>query len=108
MVDRTLQHLIEVVEGGDEEPSLTHAERTLAAELIALEHEEREVSALRRRLHERLASFSNEVTVERERELSRHRRELHRRIDLLRDELAMLGWERSSGAGQSDRPGCPT
>jgi hypothetical protein len=98
-VERTLEGLISVVVSGDDAPGLTNAERTLAAELIALEREEREVSALRRKLHERLASFPNPLTEEREREISRHRRELHQRIDLLRDELAMLGWERSSGAG---------
>jgi len=99
LVDRTLEGLISVVETGDDTPGLTQAERTLAAELIALEREEREVSALRRKLHERLASFPNPVTEERERHVSRHRGELHQRVDLLRDELAMLGGERSSGAG---------
>lgn len=95
-MERTLERLISVVDGGDNDSSVTPAERTLAAELIALEREESEVSALRRRLHERLASFPNPVTLERERELSRRRRELHRRIDLLRVELHMLGWQRSA------------
>jgi len=95
MVERTLERLISAVDGGDDGPSLTPAERTLAAELIALEREEREVSELRRKLHERLASFPNPLTVERERELSARRHELHGRIDHLRVELQMLGWERS-------------
>jgi hypothetical protein len=54
--------------------------------LEQLELEEREVSALRRKLHERLASFPNEVTIEKERELSTRRSELHVRIDTLRAE----------------------
>ena len=95
MVERTLEGLISVVGSGDSDPSLTPTERTLAAELIALEREEGEVSALRRKVHERLASFPNPLTVERERDLSKRRRELHHRIDHLRVELHMLGWERS-------------
>lgn len=54
--------------------------------LEQLEAEEREVSALRRKLHERLASFPNEVTIEKERQLSKRRSELHVRIDTLRAE----------------------
>jgi hypothetical protein len=96
MTERTLEHLIAVVGGDTYDPEPTAAERSLAAELIALERDEREISALRRRLHERLASFPNEVTEARERELSLHRRDLHARIDRLRDELAVLGWRRSS------------
>lgn len=53
-------------------------------ELLA---EEREVSALRVKLHERLSSFSNEVVQERERELSAKRRELHEEIDRIRARL---------------------
>ena len=94
-MERTLERLISVVDGGGDDSSLTPAERTLAAELIALEREEAEVSALRRKVHERLASFPNPLTVERERDLSKRRRELHHRIDHLRVELHMLGWERS-------------
>jgi hypothetical protein len=51
-----------------------------------LEHEEREVSAHRRKLHDRLASFPNEVTQQQEREVSKHRRELHVQIDELKAE----------------------
>jgi anti-sigma-K factor RsiG len=51
-----------------------------------LEAEETEVSRLRRRLHDRLASFPNEVTQQQEREISKRRRELHVRIDALRAE----------------------
>lgn len=60
----------------------------LAAELIRLEREERELSALRRKLHERLASFDNAQTAARELAVSAQRRELHRRIDVLRADLA--------------------
>ncbi len=52
--------------------------------LEQLEEEEREVSALRRKLHDRLASFPNEVTAQQEREISLRRRELHAQIDELR------------------------
>jgi hypothetical protein len=55
--------------------------------LERLEAEEREVSALRRKLHERLASFPNEVTEQHEREVSKKRRELHAQIDDLRAKL---------------------
>jgi hypothetical protein len=56
-------------------------------ELEQLEHREKEVSALRRRLHDRLDSFANEVTLARERELSLERKQLHLLIDALRAEL---------------------
>ena len=58
----------------------------LDALLAELEAEERELSAQRRKLHDRLASFPNELTVEQEHELSRQRAELHVRIDSLRAE----------------------
>jgi hypothetical protein len=54
--------------------------------LEQLEAEERELSTLRRKFHDRLASFPNEVTIEKERELSKRRSELHVRIDTLRAE----------------------
>jgi chromosome segregation ATPase len=56
----------------------------LSVRLTELEAEEREVSTLRRKLHDRLASFPNEVTAKREQEVSARRRELHAEIDLLR------------------------
>lgn len=59
----------------------------LRQRLAALEAEEREVSALRAKLHERLASFSNEVAAEQERVLSARRRELHEEIDRIRARL---------------------
>ncbi len=54
--------------------------------LKQLEAEERELSALRRSYHDRLASFPNERTEEDERDLSERRRALHERIDALRAE----------------------
>ena len=51
---------------------------------MELQDEERDVSAQRVKLHERLASFSNDVAAERERELSAKRRELHAEIDRIR------------------------
>ena len=62
-------------------------EPDLRKRLAELEAEEREVSALRVKLHERLASFSNEVAAEQERELSAKRRELHEEIDRIRGRL---------------------
>jgi hypothetical protein len=62
-------------------------EAELEARLERLENEEREISALRRKLHERLASFPNEVTEQHEREVSKTRRELHAQIDDLRAKL---------------------
>jgi hypothetical protein len=59
-------------------------EAELRAKLAELEEEEREVSAQRVKLHERLASFSNPVAEEQERELSAKRRELHAEIDRIR------------------------
>ena len=61
---------------------------TLAVELEHLLHEERQLSKVRRRLHEQIDNgFPNEVTVRREREISDQRRALHRRIDVLRVHL---------------------
>jgi hypothetical protein len=59
----------------------------LAIELEQLEQRETEVSALRRKLHDRLSSFPSELTRAREREVSDERRALHRRIDELRAQL---------------------
>lgn len=60
----------------------------LAAELERLVHEERQISAVRRRLHEQIDNgFPNDVIVRREREISAHRRALHLRIDSLRHRL---------------------
>lgn len=59
-------------------------EAELRAELLRLQDEERAVSAQRVKLHERLASFSNDVAQEQERELSAKRRELHDQIDRIR------------------------
>jgi hypothetical protein len=65
-------------------------EGNLEAQLARLEAEEREISALRRKLHDRLASFPNEVTEQQEREVSKRRRELHAQIDDLRLKLRQL------------------
>ena len=60
-------------------------------DLEQFERREREVSALRKRLHDRLNSFPNEITSARERELSTERRQLHLRIDTIRAELRLPG-----------------
>lgn len=58
------------------------------AELAQLVHEERQLSAVRRRLHEQIDNgFPNDVILRREREVSDRRRALHRRIDALRTSL---------------------
>jgi hypothetical protein len=59
-------------------------EAELRAKLAELQSEEREVSALRVKIHERLASFANPVAEEQERELSAKRQELHAEIDRIR------------------------
>ncbi len=59
----------------------------MIVELEQLEHQERKVSAFRRRLHDQLDAFPNELTSKREREVSEKRRALHRRIDSLRAQL---------------------
>jgi Skp family chaperone for outer membrane proteins len=56
----------------------------LRARLAELQKQEREVSALRVKLHDRLASFGNTAAEEQERELSAKRRELHAEIDRIR------------------------
>jgi hypothetical protein len=66
------------------------SEEELTALLERLELEEREISSLRRKLHDRLASFPNEVTQQQEREISAKRRELHAQIDELRVRLRQL------------------
>ena len=53
----------------------------LAIELQELVQAESEISTQRRKLHDRLSSFPNELTQRRERELSTERQAIHRRID---------------------------
>ena len=60
----------------------------LLVELEQLEHREREISELRSKIFDRLASFPNEITQQKEREVSAERRAIHRRIDELRAQLA--------------------
>jgi predicted nucleic acid-binding Zn-ribbon protein len=62
----------------------------LLVELEELKRRERELSELRRKLHDRLDSFPNEVTKKQEQRLSEERRDLHKRIDVLRAQLAPL------------------
>jgi hypothetical protein len=65
-------------------PGFAQDPASLAAELAHLRHEERQLSDLRRRLHEQIDNgFPNEVTIRREREVSDRRRVLHRHIDAL-------------------------
>jgi hypothetical protein len=70
-----------------EEEDLTGlSDEELERALRDLEVEEADVSRLRRKLHDRLASFPNEVTQQQEQEISAKRRALHVRIDELRAE----------------------
>ena len=62
----------------------------LLLELEELEQREREISALRSKIFDRLASFPNEITQQKEREVSAERRAIHKRIDELRAQLAPL------------------
>jgi hypothetical protein len=63
----------------------------LLAELTQLERAERELSAARSRLHDRIdLGYPNELTIRRERQVSDERRALHRRIDALRAQLAPI------------------
>ena len=59
-------------------------EAELREKLAELRQEERDVSAQRVKLHERLSSFSNVVAEEQERELSAKRQALHAEIDRIR------------------------
>ncbi len=70
--------------------------QTLVTEIQRLEAEERQVSALRQQIHDRLASFPNDVTARQERELSARRVELHAEIDRLQGELVQLRAERGA------------
>ena len=63
----------------------------LLAELERLEEQERDVSLVRRRLHERIdRGFPNESLLAEERRVSAERRELHARIDVLRARIELL------------------
>jgi hypothetical protein len=59
----------------------------MIVELEQLEQQERHVSSIRRRLHDRLDSFPSDTVKAQEREVSDRRRALHRRIDALRAQL---------------------
>jgi len=76
-------------------------ERELDTLLEQLEAEERDISATRRKLHDRIATFAEGAGKEhlesREREISKERRELHRRIDELRARRDELRSQRDPG-----------
>ena len=63
----------------------------IGAELDRLESEEREISSIRRKMHERIdLGFSTELLIQQEQKLSTERRALHARIDELRARLELL------------------
>lgn len=68
----------------------------LDALIEQLEAEEQAVSELRRKLHDRLSSFPNDVTAQQERALSQQRAELQARIDALRAARSAQRAERQS------------
>ena len=68
----------------------TVSEAELVTQLARLEREERLISARRRKLHERIASFPTPEHEEAECELSRQRRDLHRRIDAVQAEIEAI------------------
>jgi hypothetical protein len=71
----------------------------LRAELDALEAEETQLSAERRRLHQQIDhGFASEATRLRERGVSDRRRELHRQIDALRERLGLPAGARWASA----------
>jgi hypothetical protein len=60
----------------------------LRAELEQLESEEREISGIRRQMHERIdRGFPTELLIQQEQKLSKERRALHAKIDALRAAL---------------------
>jgi hypothetical protein len=63
----------------------------MIVELEQLEQQERHVSSIRRRLHDRIDSFPSDTVKAQEREISDRRRALHRRIDALRAQLDLSG-----------------
>ncbi len=63
----------------------------MLVELEQLEQQERHVSSIRRRIHDRLDSFPTDAVKTQEREVSDRRRALHRRIDALRAQLDLSG-----------------
>jgi len=87
---------VEEVEPGD------LSDDELESSLEALEAEEVELSNRRRKIHDRLASFPNEVTQQQEHDLSARRRALHVRIDALRAERSRRREEHASDDGGGD------
>ena len=64
---------------------------TIRAELELLEAEEKEISGIRRKMHERIdLGFPTELLIQQEQKLSKERRGLHARIDALRARLELL------------------
>jgi hypothetical protein len=68
----------------------TVSEVELLTQLARLEREERQVSARRLKLHDRIASFPTAEHEQSELELSRHRRDLHRQIDAVHAEIEAI------------------
>ena len=62
----------------------------LHVRLQELERREKEVSKLRRQLHDRIDTFPNPALLERERLVSAERRALHQEIDALREQLGVV------------------
>jgi hypothetical protein len=87
----------------DKQPMIEPTLGNLAEELSALEAEEAQVSAERRRLQQQIDNgFATEASRTREREASLRRRELHLQIDAIRLRLGLPAGPRPRAA---DQPG---
>jgi hypothetical protein len=76
------------------------SEQEIDAQLERLEAEEREISLLRRKIFDRLATFPTPEALQEEREISAQRRELHKQIDGLRARRSALRAEREAREAQ--------
>ena len=63
---QTLEYLVSVVAGEVVDATLDPEARALAGQLLALQRQERQLSELRRRLHDRLASSTTRPTEARQ------------------------------------------
>jgi hypothetical protein len=79
---------------------MSFSEEEIDAQLERLEAQEREISAYRQKVFDRLATFPTPEAMEEEREISDERRELHKQIDALRAQRSAHRGEREAGNTQ--------
>ena len=90
-LERSLKRLLPHADIGGMSVNRVGDAATIRAELDALEAEEKEISAIRRKMHERIdLGFPTDLVIQQEQKLSKERRELHGRIDVLRAQLELL------------------